>query len=219
MKKKRVAAVAVTMVALISALSGTYAYFSDMKEINVNAVTSNLAIKVDNSEFTNEKVCNMLPGDTRELSYTISNIGEADVMAFSEITLHSTIAMSDTVEWFIQDAGGSTNDEDRHVTSRTDGDYYDDVTVGELMNNKIKFVSLTNNNKVATFVVNHGVLSDNNDECKVDLELMLGLNAGNLFMNSDCEITANVYGIQSANTDSDLTWDFIKTTAEANGAA
>lgn len=214
------AAAAVTMIALISAISGTYAYFSDMKEHNVTARTTNLKIRVDNSQFTDEKVVNMLPGDHRELSYTITNVGEADIMAFSEITLVSSVAMSDTLEWFIQDAGVNTKDEDRQIHSQTGGrDYYDDVTMGELTENTVKFVSLTDNNTVAKFVVNHGLISGGNSDtsCKVDLELMLGLNAGNLFMNSDCEITADVYGIQSEHTDDDLTWDFIKSTAEANG--
>lgn len=220
MNKKRMAAAAVTMIAIISAISGTYAYFTDMKVHNVTARTTNLEIRVDNSQFTDEKVLNMLPGDKRELSYTITNVGEADIMAFSEITLVSSVAMSDTLEWFIQDAGGNTNDEDRQLHAKNKGiDYYDEVTMGELTENTVKFVSLTDHNTVAKFVVNHGIIpgGTSNTSCEVDLELMLGLNAGNLFMNSDCEITADVYGIQSEHTDSDLTWDFIKTTAEANG--
>lgn len=217
MKKKRIAAAA-GIIAIISALTGAYAYFTDTKCIDVVATAANLGISVDASKFTDERVCDMLPGDCKELSYTVSNTGEADVMVFTEITLISSVPMSDTVEWFIQDLEGSMTDEDRQVDPEFYGkDFVDDISIEEIKENDIKFISLTNNNKVAKFVVNNGVLEANSDsKSTVDLKLMLGLNAGSRFMDSTCEVIAEVYGIQTKNIEDDLSWEFIKDVAWAN---
>ena len=80
MKKKRIAAATISVLTLISAITGSYAYFTDKKSIDISAKTTNLAIEVDDREFTNEKVKNMLPGDSRELSYTVTNVGKADAL-------------------------------------------------------------------------------------------------------------------------------------------
>ncbi|OON86453.1 hypothetical protein BXO88_08035 [Oribacterium sp. C9] len=217
MKKKRIAAATISVLALISAITGSYAYFTDKKSIDISAKTTNLAIEVDDREFTNEKVKNMLPGDSRELSYTVTNVGKADALVISEITLISSVPMDDTVEWFIQDTDGNFSDEDRQVDPEMAGkDFVDEVTINEVMDSKIKFVSLTDDSKVAKFIVNNGVLA-RNQTSTVDLLLTLGLNAGNSFMDSNCEVIANVYGIQNENTDGALTWEFIKDTADANG--
>ncbi len=216
MNKKRIAAVSVTMLAMVSALTGTYAYFTDKKSLEIMARTSNLYIELDDTNFKEEQVADMLPGDSRELSYTVLNDGKADAYVFSEITLISSVPMDDTVEWFIQDAEGSLKEEDRQVDPSVEGtDYVDDVTIDELMNSKIKFVSLTDNRTKAKFIVNNGVLSTG-ETSTVDLLLTLGLNAGNRFMHTTCEVVADVYGIQSKNTDGELTWEFIKDTAYAN---
>ena len=220
MKKKRIAAAA-GMLAIVSALTGAYAYFTDVEGIDVVASAANLGITVDSSNFTNEVVCDMLPGDSKELSYTVTNSGEADAMVFTEITLVSSVPMSDTVEWFIQDLDGSVTDGDRLVDAEYSGkDFVEDISISDLKENEIKFISLTNNNKVARFVVNNGILEANSDKSsKVDLKLMLGLNAGNRFMDSTCEIMAVVYGIQTKNVDDELTWEFIKDTAFANATS
>ncbi|SFG12550.1 TasA family protein [Oribacterium sp. WCC10] len=219
MKIKRIAAVTITMAALLSALTGSYAYFTDKELLEITARASNLNLFVDRSEFTDDKVSNMLPGDSRDLSYTVENVGAADALVFTEITLVSSVPMDDTVEWFIQDAEGSLEEEDRQVDPEFSGeDFVDDVTISELMDNKIKFVSLTEDNKVAKFVVNNGILTTerNQNKCKVDLKLMLGLNAGKRFMDSTCEVIANVYGIQTENLEDNLSWEFIKDSAYAN---
>lgn len=216
MKKKRIAAVSVTMLALLTALTGTYAYFTDKKTVDISARTSNLDIKVDTDDFTDERVKDMLPGDSREISYTVKNEGKSDALVFSEITLISSVPMDDTVEWFIQDAEGSIKDEDRQVDPEMYGkDFVDEVTIDELIDTKIKFISLTDNNTVAKFIVNNGVLGTG-DTSKVDLMLSLGLNAGNKFMDSYCDVIADVYGIQNENMKNDITWEFIKDTAEVN---
>lgn len=216
MKKKRIAAVSVTMLALLTALTGTYAYFTDKKTVDISARTSNLDIKVDTDDFTDERVKDMLPGDSREISYTVKNEGKSDALVFSEITLISSVPMDDTVEWFIQDAEGSIKDEDRQVDPEMYGkDFVDEVTIDELIDTKIKFISLTDNNTVAKFIVNNGVLGTG-DTSKVDLMLSLGLNAGNKFMDSYCDVIADVYGIQNENMKNDMTWEFIKDTAEVN---
>ncbi|ETP71443.1 hypothetical protein UYO_2600 [Lachnospiraceae bacterium JC7] len=216
MKKRQIAAVSMTMLAILTALTGTYAYFTDKKTLYVNAKTSNLEIKVDQRNFTDEKVKDMLPGDSREISYTVMNEGKADALVFSEITLISSVPMADTVEWFIQDAEGSIKDEDRQVDPEMSGmDFVDDVTIDELIDTKIKFISLTDNNTVAKFIVNNGVLAKG-DTSKVDLMLSLGLNANNKFMNSNCKVVADVYGIQNENREGDITWEFIKDTADVN---
>ncbi|SEA47092.1 SipW-cognate class signal peptide [Oribacterium sp. KHPX15] len=217
MKKKRIAA-AVGIMAIISAITGTYAYFTDLKSVSVMATAANLGITVDATNFNEELVYNMLPGDSKELSYTISNTGDADVMVFTEITLISSVPMSDTVEWFIQDPDGSVNEEDRRVDPEFVGkNFVDDVSIQELQENNIKFVSLTKKNTEAKFVVNNGVLEANSDKTStVDLMLMLGLNAGNKFMDSTCLVTADVYGIQTKNIDDTLSWEFIKETALVN---
>ncbi|WP_036610970.1 TasA family protein [Oribacterium sp. P6A1] len=216
MNKKRIAAVSVTMLAMLSALTGTYAYFTDKKSLDISARTSNLDIEIDDSNFSDENVADMLPGDRREISYIVSNLGDADALVFSEITLISSVPMDDTVEWFIQDTHGTLMDEDRQVGSEMEGgEYVDDVTIEELMESNIKFVSLTENRTKAKFIVNNGLLRTG-ESSPVDLYLTLGLNAGNSFMNSRCEVKADVYGIQYRNTDEDLTWEFIKDTACAN---
>ena len=217
MKKKRIAAAA-GILAIASALTGAYAYFTDVERIEAVASAANLSLEVDSSNFTDEMVCDMVPGDSKELSYTVTNSGEADAMVFTEITLVSSVPMSDTVEWFIQDLDGSVTDEDRQVDPEVYGsDFVDDISIDELKKNDIKFISLTNNNRVAKFVVNNGVLEANsNQSSKVDLKLMLGLNAGNRFMDSTCEVIAVVYGIQTKNMDDTVTWEFIKDTAYAN---
>ena len=217
MKKKRIAA-AVGIMAIISAITGTYAYFTDLKSLSVMATAANLGITVDDTNFNEELVYNMLPGDSKELSYTISNTGDADVMEFTEITLTSSVPMSDTVEWFIQDPDRSVNEEDRRVDPEFVGkNFVDDVSIQELQENNIKFVSLTKKNTEAKFVVNNGVLEANSDKTStVDLMLMLGLNAGNKFMDSTCLVTADVYGIQTKNIDDTLSWEFIKETALVN---
>ena len=216
MKKKRIAAAA-GILAIASALTGAYAYFTDVERIEAVASAANLSLEVDSSNFTDEMVCDMVPGDSKELSYTVTNSGEADAMVFTEITLVSSVPMSDTVEWFIQDLDGSVTDEDRQVDPESYGDYVDDISINELKKNDIKFISLTNNNRVAKFVVNNGVLEANSDKSsKVDLKLMLGLNAGNRFMDSTCEVIAVVYGIQTKNVDDTVSWEFIKETAYAN---
>ena len=216
MKKKRIAAVSVTMLALLTALTGTYAYFTDKKTVDISARTSNLDIKVYTDDFTDERVKDMLPGDSREISYTVKNEGKSDALVFSEITLISSVPMDDTVEWFIQDAEGSIKDEDRQVDPEMYGkDFVDEVTIDELIDTKIKFISLTDNNTVAKFIVNNGVLGTG-DTSKVDLMLSLGLNAGNKFMDSYCDVIADVYGIQNENMKNDMTWEFIKDTAEVN---
>ena len=216
MKKKRIAAVSVTMLALLTALTGTYAYFTDKKTVDISARTSNLDIKVDTDDFTDERVKDMLQGDSREISYTVKNEGKSDALVFSEITLISSVPMDDTVEWFIQDAEGSIKDEDRQVDPEMYGkDFVDEVTIDELIDTKIKFISLTDNNTVAKFIVNNGVLGTG-DTSKVDLMLSLGLNAGNKFMDSYCDVIADVYGIQNENMKNDITWEFIKDTAEVN---
>ncbi len=219
MKKRHIVAFTLTMVAAISALTGAYAYFTDKKSIEVTANAAKLGITVDKSSFTDDLVKNMIPGDSREISYTVRNSGEADAMVFTEITLSSSVPMADTVEWFIQDAKGSVSEKDRQVDPALSGkDYYDDVTISDLKKSNIKFVSLTDNNKVATFVVNNGVIKagENTKPNKVDLKLMLGINAGSSFMNSTCDVVANVYAIQNQNTEDSLTWEFIKDTVEAN---
>ena len=217
MKKKRIAA-AVGIMAIISAITGTYAYFTDLKSLSVMATAANLGITVDDTNFNEKLVYNMLPGDSKELSYTISNTGDADVMEFTEITLTSSVPMSDTVEWFIQDPDRSVNEEDRRVDPEFVGkNFVDDVSIQELQENNIKFVSLTKKNTEAKFVVNNGVLEANSDKTStVDLMLMLGLNAGNKFMDSTCLVTADVYGIQTKNIDDTLSWEFIKETALVN---
>jgi hypothetical protein len=79
---------------------------------------------------------------------------------------------------------------------------------------------LTDDNKVAKFLVNNGVLhAYSNEKSDVELKLMLGLNAGNEFMYSTCDVVAEVYGIQTKNVDETLTWEFIKDTAFANEKA
>jgi hypothetical protein len=163
----------------------------------------------------------MVPGDSRDLSYTISNTGDADVQVFSEITITSTVPMSDTVEWFIQDLNGSVTDEDRQVDPDFQGEeFVDDISIEEIQENDIKFISLTDDNKVAKFLVNNGVLhAYSNEKSDVELKLMLGLNAGNEFMDSTCDVVAEVYGIQTKNVDETLTWEFIKDTAFANEKA
>ncbi len=219
MKKKHIAAVGVTMVTAISVLTGAYAYFTDKKSIELTASAAKLGIIVDKSNFTDDLVNNMIPGDSREISYTVTNSGEADAMVFTEITLVSSVPMADTVEWFIQDAENSVKEEDRMVDPEMSGkDFYDDVTISDLKESNIKFVSLTDNNKVAKFVVNNGVIKagENSKPNEVDLKLMLGINAGTSFMDSICNVTANVYAIQNQNTEDTLTWEFIKDTAEAN---
>ena len=217
MKKKRIVA-AVGMIALVSAVTGAYAYFTDMKRVAAIATAANLGINVESSNFKDEIVCDMLPGDSKELSYTVTNSGEADVEVFSEITLISSEPMSDTLEWFIQDMNGSVTEEDRTIPAELHGmSFVDDVTIDELKENDIKFISLTHDNTVATFVINNGILRANSDDSStVDFKLMLGLNAGKRFMDSTCEVVAEVYGIQTKNLDDTLTWEFVRDTAIVN---
>jgi len=220
MKKKRIVA-AVGIMAIASVLTGAYALFTDMERLSIHAKASNLSIKVDYEQFSDFIVRDMVPGDSRDLSYTISNTGDADVQVFSEITITSTVPMSDTVEWFIQDLNGSVTDEDRQVDPDFQGEeFVDDISIEEIQENDIKFISLTDDNKVAKFLVNNGVLhAYSNEKSDVELKLMLGLNAGNEFMDSTCDVVAEVYGIQAKNVDETLTWEFIKDTAFANEKA
>ena len=220
MKKKRIVA-AVGIMAIASVLTGAYALFTDMQRLSIHAKASNLSIKVDYEQFSDFIVRDMVPGDSRDLSYTISNTGDADVQVFSEITITSTVPMSDTVEWFIQDLNGSVTDEDRQVDPDFQGEeFVDDISIEEIQENDIKFISLTDDNKVAKFLVNNGVLhAYSNEKSDVELKLMLGLNAGNEFMDSTCDVVAEVYGIQAKNVDETLTWEFIKDTAFANEKA
>jgi hypothetical protein len=192
-----------------------------MERLSIHAKASNLSIKVDYEQFSDFIVRDMVPGDSRDLSYTISNTGDADVQVFSEITITSTVPMSDTVEWFIQDLNGSVTDEDRQVDPDFQGEeFVDDISIEEIQENDIKFISLTDDNKVAKFLVNNGVLhAYSNEKSDVELKLMLGLNAGNEFMDSTCDVVAEVYGIQTKNVDETLTWEFIKDTAFANEKA
>jgi hypothetical protein len=220
MKKKRIVA-AVGIMAIASVLTGAYALFTDMERLSIHAKASNLSIKVDYEQFSDFIVRDMVPGDSRDLSYTISNTGDADVQVFSEITITSTVPMSDTVEWFIQDLNGSVTDEDRQVDPDFQGEeFVDDISIEEIQENDIKFISLTDDHKVAKFLVNNGVLhAYSNEKSDVELKLMLGLNAGNEFMDSTCDVVAEVYGIQTKNVDETLTWEFIKDTAFANEKA
>lgn len=218
MNKKRIAA-GVSVIALISALTGAYAYFTDTKNFVINAKTAKLGITVDTTNFNNDLVRDMIPGDSRDLSYTVKNSGDVDARVFTEITLISSEPMADTVEWFIQDADGSITDEDRNIDPEHAHDnVYNDYTISDLEESKIKFLSLENNNTIATFIVNNGILKagESDNISKVDLKLMLGLNAGARFMESDCDVYASVYAIQSENTDDSLTWEFIRDTAVAN---
>ncbi len=218
MNKKYIAAV-VSSIALISALTGAYAFFTDTEHINLTAHAAKLGITVDTTNFSDDLIRDMIPGDSRDLSYTVQNNGEVDAKVFTEITLISSVPMADYVEWFIQDANESFNDEDRRIDIEQFGkDYYNGFTINDLEESKIKFLSLTNRNKVAKFVVNNGVLKagEEGNISKVDLKLMLGLNAGNSFMDSVCDVYADVYAIQNENTDESITWDFIKDIAEVN---
>ena len=100
--KKRILMVGVMAVTAISVLAGAYAFFTDKKDIKVSATAAKLGITVDKTKFSDDLVANMVPGDTRDLVYTIKKeVGSKDAIVFSEVTLTSSIPMSDPVEWFI----------------------------------------------------------------------------------------------------------------------
>ncbi len=224
--KKRIWMAGIAAVTVLSVMVGAYAYFSDKKSINVTANAAKLGITVDSTNFTNSIVANMVPGDTRDLSYTIKKeSGSKDATVFSEITLTSDIAMSDPVEWYIQKTGTDlTPDQIKKLqdeaTAASGGGTFNNLDLSTVSTSgTLKFLSLSSDKKVAKFVVGHGTLASESTGIPVNLSLRLSPSAGNEFMSQKCSVTAEIYAIQKDNLDQDgqtTKLDYVKSLITAN---
>ena len=67
--KKRILMAGIMAVTAISVLVGAYAFFTDKKDIKVSATAAKLGITVDKTQFSDDLVADMVPGDTRDLAY------------------------------------------------------------------------------------------------------------------------------------------------------
>ena len=82
--KKRILMAGMMAVTAIVVLAGAYAFFTDKKDIKVSATAAKLGITVDKTKFSDDLVANMVPGDTRDLAYTIKKeAGSKDAIVFS----------------------------------------------------------------------------------------------------------------------------------------
>ncbi len=209
--KKRIWMAGIVAVTVLSVMAGAYAYFSDKKSITVTANAATLGIKVNKTKFADSDVANMVPGDTRELSYVIQKeTGSKDAIVFSEITLTSDIAMSNPVEWYIQKSGTTLSPADiQKLQSEAKGTGSDGSTLNDLdlsavsSDGALKFLSLSKDGKIAKFVVGHGTLSTQSNGIPVNLSLRLSPSAGNDFMSKKCNVTAEIYAIQKDNLNQD----------------
>ncbi len=208
--KKRILMVGVMAVTAISVLAGAYAFFTDKKDIKVSATAAKLGITVDKTKFSNDLVADMVPGDTRDLSYTIKKeAGSKDAIVFSEVTLTSSIAMSDPVEWFIQRTETPLTPEEikklqDEAGSVAGGGTVNNIPLAELSKaDSLKFLSLSKDGKVAKFIVGHGVLASQADGIPVNLTLRLSPSADNSFAGGTCDVGAEIYAIQKENLNQD----------------
>ena len=152
----------------------------------------------------------MVPGDTRDLVYTIKKeVGSKDAIVFSEVTLTSSIPMSDPVEWFIQMTGKPLTPEEIKMLqdeagSVAGGGTVNDIPLAELSKaNSLKFLSLSKDSKVAKFIVGHGVLDSQANGIPVNLTLRLSPSADNSFAGGKCDVGAEIYAIQKENLEQD----------------
>ena len=208
--KKRILMVGVMAVTAISVLAGAYAFFTDKKDIKVSATAAKLGITVDKTKFSDDLVANMVPGDTRDLVYTIKKeVGSKDAIVFSEVTLTSSIPMSDPVEWFIQMTGKPLTPEEINTLqdeagSVARGGTVNDIPLSELSKaDSLKFLSLSKDSKVAKFIVGHGVLDSQANGIPVNLTLRLSPSADNSFAGGKCDVGAEIYAIQKENLEQD----------------
>ncbi len=208
--KKRIWMAGIVAVTVLSVMAGAYAYFSDKKSITVTATAAKLGITVDKTKFANADVENMVPGDTRDLSYTIKKeAGSKNAIVFSEITLTSDIAMSDPVEWYIQKTGTALTPEQikalqDEAKGATGASTFNDLKLSDVSKEgTLKFLSLSADGKIAKFVVGHGVLDSETTGIPVKLSLRLSPSAGNDFMSKKCNVTAEIYAIQEDNLNQD----------------
>ena len=194
--KKRILMAGVMAVTAISVLAGAYAFFTDKKDIKVSATAAKLGITVDKTKFSDDLVANMVPGDTRDLVYTIKKeVGSKDAIVFSEVTLTSSIPMSEPEEIkMLQDEAGSV----------AGGGTVNDIPLAELSKaNSLKFLSLSKDSKVAKFIVGHGVLDSQANGIPVNLTLRLSPSADNSFAGGKCDVGAEIYAIQKENLEQD----------------
>lgn len=207
--KKRILMVGVMAVTAISVLAGAYAFFTDKKDIKVSATAAKLGITVDKTKFSDDLVANMVPGDTRDLVYTIKKeVGSKDAIIFSEVTLTSSIPMSDPVEWFIQMTGKPLTPEEikklQDEAGSVAGGTVNDIPLSELSKaDSLKFLSLSKDSKVAKFIVGHGVLDSQANGIPVNLTLRLSPSADNSFAGGKCDVGAEIYAIQKENLEQD----------------
>ena len=152
----------------------------------------------------------MVPGDTRDLVYTIKKeVGSKDAIVFSEVTLTSSIPMSDPVEWFIQMTGKPLTPEEikklqDEAGSVAGGGTVNDIPLSELSKaDSLKFLSLSKDSKVAKFIVGHGVLDSQANGIPVNLTLRLSPSADNSFAGGKCDVGAEIYAIQKENLEQD----------------
>ena len=193
--KKRILMAGVMAVTAISVLAGAYAFFTDKKDIKVSATAAKLGITVDKTKFSDDLVANMVPGDTRDLVYTIKKeVGAKDAIVFSEVTLTSSIPMSDPVEWFIQMTGKPLTPEEIKMLqdeagSVAGGGTVNDIPLAELSKaNSLKFLSPSKDSKVGI---------------PVNLTLRLSPSADNSFAGGKCDVGAEIYAIQKENLEQD----------------
>ena len=203
--KKRILMAGIMAVTAISVLVGAYAFFTDKKDIKVSATAAKLGITVDKTQFSDDLVADMVPGDTRDLAYTIKK----DAVVFSEVTLTSSIPMSDPVEWFIQMTGKPLTPEEikklqDEAEANAGGGTVNDIPLAELSKaDTLKFLSLSKDSKVAKFIVGHGVLSSQENGIPVNLTLRLSPSADNSFAGGTCDVGAEIYAIQKENLEQD----------------
>lgn len=210
--KKRTWMAGIMVITAISVMAGAYAYFTDKKDIKVSATAAKLGIRVDKTKFADDIVANMVPGDERNLVYTISKEeGSKDAIVFSEVTLESSVPMSDPVEWYIQLTDQKLTPEEikkLQQEAKPDGDseggIINDIPLDDVSKaGTLKFFSLSEDKKTAKFIVGHGTLSDQEAGIPVNLTLKLSPNAGNSFMDGTCNVASEIYAIQTTNLDQD----------------
>ncbi len=208
--KKRILMAGIMAVTALSVLAGAYAFFTDKKDIKVSATAAKLGITVDKTKFSDDLVANMVPGDTRDLVYTIKKeAGSKDAIVFSEVTLKSSIPMSDPVEWYIQMTGKNLSPEEikklqDEAKANAGGGTMNDIPLSSVSTaNSLKFLSLSSDKKEAKFIVGHGTLSDQANGIPVNLTLKLSPSAGNSFTGGTCDVAAEIYAIQKDNLEQD----------------
>ena len=189
--KKRIAKILAAGMALCL-MVGTFAFFTDRETHNAGATAGNIdlvftdvsskdAHKEATQQITNDTEAIMNPGDKFDMGYKLTNTGSKSIDVRQQLTLVSSVAMTDAAEEYTLKCGNMTITPNVSEDKKTITYSFDDIIL---------------NGTVETEAT--GVAQAEGQD--YDLYLDFAKAAANKFMGSTVEVTLDIMAKQHRNT-------------------